>query len=73
MSAPLQVAVIGAGRMGTHHARVLGAVPGATLAGVLDKHPERAAVLGERHGCRVFADLDEIARSCDAAIFSITT
>jgi predicted dehydrogenase len=59
--------------MGTHHARVLGAVPGARLAGVHDKHPERAAVLGERHGCAVFAHLEDVIGACDAAIVATSS
>ncbi len=68
MSVPLRVVVIGAGRMGTHHARVLGAVEGARLAGVFDKHPERAEALAARHGCPTLRGLDEAVRAGDAAI-----
>lgn len=68
MSAPLRVVVIGAGRMGTHHARVLGAVEGARLVGLHDKHAARAAALAARHGVPVLGGLDEVASACDAAI-----
>jgi predicted dehydrogenase len=68
MSAPLRVGVIGAGRMGAHHARVLGQVDGARLVGVEDKHPERAAALATQHGVPVFAGLDGVIAGCDAAI-----
>jgi predicted dehydrogenase len=59
--------------MGTHHARVLGSVAGATLVGVHDKHPERATALAERHGCAAFAGLEDLARACDAAIVATSS
>jgi predicted dehydrogenase len=64
----LRVAVIGAGRMGAHHARVLSGIDGVRLAGIEDKHPERAAALAQQHGARVFADLDAVIAGCDAAV-----
>jgi predicted dehydrogenase len=68
VSAALRVAVIGAGRMGAHHARILSGLDGVRLAGVEDRHPERAAALAEQHGAPVFADLDAVIAGCDAAI-----
>jgi predicted dehydrogenase len=59
--------------MGTHHARVLGSVAGATLVGVHDKHPERAEVLGQRHGCAVFLHLEDLAGACEAAIVATSS
>jgi len=67
-AAPLRVAVIGAGRMGGHHARVLGQVDGARLAGLHDTDAERAAALAAQHGCPAFARLEDVVPACDAAI-----
>jgi predicted dehydrogenase len=72
-AAPLRVALIGAGRMGGHHARVLGSVEGARLVGVHDKHAERAAALAAQHGCSVFARLEDIVPACDAAIVAASS
>jgi predicted dehydrogenase len=72
-TAPLRVALIGAGRMGGHHARVLGSVAGARLAGLHDQHAERAASLATQHGCPVFARLDDIVPACDAAIVAASS
>jgi predicted dehydrogenase len=38
----LRVAVIGVGALGKHHARILSALPGASLAAVVDAHRTRA-------------------------------
>ena len=47
---PLQVAVLGAGRMGARHARTVAADPRSRLVAVVDTHPERAADVAERTG-----------------------
>ena len=54
MNAAPRVAVIGAGRMGAHHARILAGLDGVRLAGIEDKHPERARSEERRVGkeCR---------------------
>src|SRR5262249_24911679 len=56
------------GRMGAHHARILSSLDGVRLAGVEDRHAERAAALAARHGAPVFADLDAVIAGCDAAV-----
>ena len=73
MSAPLRVALVGAGRMGAHHARILGSVDGARLACIHDKHTERAAELAQRHGCPMVADLEGVIAGCDAAIVATSS
>ena len=39
---PFRVAVIGVGHLGRHHARILAALPGVRLAGVVDLDRQRA-------------------------------
>lgn len=68
MTAPLRVAVIGAGRMGAHHARVLGQIEGARLVGIEDQDAARAAALAAQHGVPALAGLDAVVKGCDAAI-----
>lgn len=53
----IKVAVIGVGRMGTHHARTYGKLPGADLVGVVDQNVERAAIVADEHGGEPFADI----------------
>lgn len=72
-AAPLRVALIGAGRMGANHARVIQTVAGARLVGVHDVRPEAAAALAAQHGCQPIARLEDVAPACDAAIVATTS
>jgi predicted dehydrogenase len=56
----LRVGVVGAGVMGTNHARVLAGLPGVTLVGIVDPLPEHRARATAFAGCRAFAELDEL-------------
>ena len=51
----LTVALLGAGRLGAGHARILAGLPSVRLAVIADPRPEVAA-LGERLGARVVAE-----------------
>lgn len=63
----LKVGVIGAGRMGRHHARVLSRCPDTEVAVVIDVDPLRAELLASGFGCRASTRLED-ACSCDAAV-----
>ena len=52
----LRVGVIGAGVMGSNHARVLAGLPDVTLVGIVDPLPEHRARATELVGCRAFAE-----------------
>src|SRR6202789_2939231 len=70
----LRVGVIGAGIMGSNHARVLAGLPGATLVGIVDPLPEHRARATELVGCRAFANLDDLlAEGVDALPISAPT
>jgi predicted dehydrogenase len=56
----LRVGVVGAGVMGSNHARVLAGLPGVTLVGIVDPLPEHRAPATALAGCRAFAELDEL-------------
>src|SRR4030081_2987771 len=63
----MRVGVIGAGVMGTNHARVLGGLPNTALVGIVDPLPEHRTRATEVAGCRTFASLEElIAEGVDA-------
>ncbi len=68
-----RVAVAGAGAFGKNHLRVIHQSPHASLAGVYDLDPARAAAVAEPHGCRVFLSLDELAANSDAAVIAAPT
>src|ERR1700712_359531 len=70
----LRVGVIGAGIMGTNHARVLAGLPGITLVGIVDPMPAHRAKATELAGCRSFANIDElVAEGVDAVTVAAPT
>src|ERR1700760_3763249 len=56
----LRVGVIGAGVMGTNHARVLAGLPHTTLVGIVDPLSAHRSRATELTGCRTFETLDEL-------------
>ncbi|HET7399666.1 MAG TPA: Gfo/Idh/MocA family oxidoreductase [Intrasporangium sp.] len=57
MDEPVSLGLIGAGRIGTSHARVIAQdVPSARLVAVADPRPAAAEALAHRHGARAFSD-----------------
>src|SRR4249920_1046516 len=56
----LRVGVVGAGVMGSNHARVLAGLPDVTLVRIVDPLPEHRARAVEMVGCRAFASLEEL-------------
>src|SRR5882672_7119109 len=70
----LRVGVVGAGVMGSNHARVLAGLPDTTLVGVVDPLPAHRARATELAGCRTFATLDELlAEGVDAVTIAAPT
>src|ERR1019366_8655697 len=70
----LRIGVIGAGVMGTNHARVLGGLPNTMLVGIVDPLPAHRTRATELAGCRAFASLDElIAEDVDAVTIAAPT
>lgn len=69
----IRVAVIGAGVFGRHHLRVLSQSLNATLVGVVDSDPERAARAAAEHNCLTFATLGELQGNVDAAVVAVPT
>ncbi len=69
----IRVAVVGAGVFGRHHLRVLSQSLNATLVGVVDADPERAAMAAAEHNCLTFATLGELQGNVDAAVIATPT
>ncbi|MPZ16490.1 MAG: gfo/Idh/MocA family oxidoreductase [Luteitalea sp.] len=53
----VQVAVVGVGALGRHHARILAALDDAVLVAVVDSNAARAAEVAEAYGTRAFTDV----------------
>lgn len=57
-SKKFRVSVVGVGRMGAHHVRVLSAHPGFELVGVFDQDPQRATAIANEFGLQAWPDED---------------
>lgn len=70
---PLRVAVVGAGHLGRHHARILSSLPGVTLTAVVDVKAGRAAEVASAHGATPCASAEEIIDRVDAVSIAVPT
>jgi myo-inositol 2-dehydrogenase / D-chiro-inositol 1-dehydrogenase len=69
---PLGIGVIGTGRIGSTHARLLAAeVPGARVAAVHDTRPEAAQALGDELGVPTLPSAAELLRAPDVDAVAI--
>lgn len=75
MTAPLRIALIGAGMMGANHARIVADSPDAELAAVCDVNVRAARALAERYRCGAYADVESLlaGEKIDGAIVATTT
>jgi predicted dehydrogenase len=70
----LRVGVIGAGVMGSNHARVLAGLPDIALAGVVDPLPAHRTRVTDIASCPTFASLDDLlAQGVDAVTVAAPT
>lgn len=70
MRHPMRIGLIGAGTMGTNHARVIAGSPDTTLAVVVDQDLDRASALAD--GAVVSDDVDAVSE-CDAVVVASPT
>ena len=68
-----RVAVVGAGRMGKLHARVLSEMDGAELACVVDQVESRARAVARQRDCTALTNVEEAVDRVDAAIIAVPT
>lgn len=57
---PLDVAVIGVGRMGQHHARIYSQLAQTKLVAVVDTDAQRAGALAQQYGCHAYAKIEAL-------------
>lgn len=69
----LQMAVIGVGRLGQSHARVLSEMPDVQLAGVFDANEKQAAEVAARHNTRAFSEMDVLLDAVEAVSVVVPT
>ncbi|HEY6361718.1 MAG TPA: Gfo/Idh/MocA family oxidoreductase, partial [Vicinamibacterales bacterium] len=73
MTQALRIAVIGVGHLGQHHARLLSAMDGVDLVGVVDTRPGRAREIAAKYGTTAFTDAAEVAERVDAVSIATPT
>src|SRR5581483_10247276 len=70
----LRVGVVGAGVMGSNHARVLAGLPGISLAGVVDPLEAHRIRVGQFTDCPTFDTLEQLlAEGVDAVTVAAPT
>jgi predicted dehydrogenase len=67
----LRVAVIGAGHMGSLHAKKLSQLPGIAVAAVADVDRKRAETLAALYGSRAYVDWQPALAGVDAAVVAV--
>ncbi len=70
---PIAVAVVGAGRMGTHHARVYSQLPHCKLHAVIDRDIERAKKIATDFGGLPFQSVEEMPDAVSAVSVAVPT
>ena len=70
---PLRVAAIGVGHLGRHHARILSTLAGASLVGVADIKPDRAAEIAATFRTHPFTDARDLLDRVDAVSVAVPT
>lgn len=73
MTTVIPVAVIGAGHMGRHHARVYSEMPGARLVAVVDAQAERAAEIAGKYGAAALTSIEQLPAEVRAATVAVPT
>ena len=69
----LRTGVIGVGRIGSQHARLLSEIPEGELVGVYDISAERGDEVAAEYGTRHFASAAELCDAVDAVVIAVPT
>ncbi|MCX5634071.1 MAG: Gfo/Idh/MocA family oxidoreductase [Phycisphaerae bacterium] len=69
----IRTAVVGAGKMGQIHAKVLSKLPQSSLVAIVDVQPDKAKKLAKEYKCAAFADAKELLGKVDAVTISAPT
>jgi predicted dehydrogenase len=59
--------------LGQHHARLYASLPGSQLIGVVDLSPERGQMIADRHGVRLFRNVEELLPQVDVVSIAVPT
>lgn len=67
------IGVVGVGRLGALHAKMLSDMPGVSFAGVFDANMEKAALVAGEYRTTAFASLDDLLNNVEAVTIATTT
>lgn len=73
MSKAIRVGVVGVGHLGQHHARLLSAMDGVALAGIVDTKPGRAQEIAAKYGGGALGSPSELLGRVDAVSIAAPT
>jgi predicted dehydrogenase len=73
MAEPLRIAVVGAGHLGRHHARILSSMDDVRLTAVVDTVSERAAAAAAASAARPLTDFRDLLGHVDAVVVAVPT
>jgi predicted dehydrogenase len=69
----IPIGLVGVGRMGGYHARLLASIPQAKLVGIADMNLPRARELAAQYGAAAFSSADEFPASTKAVVIATPT
>jgi predicted dehydrogenase len=69
----IRTAIVGAGKMGQIHAKVLSKLPQSNLVGIVDIQPDKAKKLAKEYKCPAFTDSRELLGKVDAVTIAAPT
>jgi predicted dehydrogenase len=69
----VRVGLVGAGRMGQLHARLLRQNKGVEFVGIADTDPTRSQTLAKKHRTMAFSQVSDLIGKADAAIVAVPT
>lgn len=69
----LNMAVVGVGSLGQHHARILAGMDGVRLVGVVDPRPEQGQQIAERFETQWYADVQQLPKQLDGVVIATPT
>ena len=70
---PIRTCVVGVGRLGAEHARLLSDLPGSNLVGVYDADAGRSRAIAEQIGTRSFPQLSSLLEETEGAVVAVPT
>jgi predicted dehydrogenase len=69
----IKIALIGAGSIGSHHARIFSEIDGIDLVGIVDTDLEKAKDIAYQYSCAAYRDYAEVLGQIDCASIAVPT